>query len=539
MRNHLIESLFYRLVAIKSDTGTVFEKDVEAFIEEYMMTFEYFKKHPTHMGAFTLAEDAFDRQIVWGLVKRGTSKKTVILLHHHDVVDALDYGALKQYAYTPKDLKMRLNTRKWPQTIQKHLDSEQWIFGRGTADMKAGAAIQLELLREYSLKDDVDGNILLLSVPDEETFSSGMRAGIQLLNDLQKKHHLKYELLIDSEPHEREVDSEGTLYDGSVGKIMPVIYVRGFKSHIGQIFSGLNPLLILSKVIQKTEVNLSFSDQKHQEMSPPPSWSYMKDFKENYDASIPEAAGGYFSVLTMTQTPKAVLEALKSLCIEAFEEAIELVNRNYRGYHKVGEASLQWQPRVKYFSELHAEVLGKSGERYQQSYESLLVELKQLVKEDKITLPESNFRLIRNLLKHSSSNEPTIVISLSPPYYPHISSDAFDSEISSKELLQTINETCSKYGEKYRLQKYFMGISDMSYTGLINDEEVIPYIQTNMPLWESVYSIDFEGLKALGIPSINLGPWGLDLHKMTERVYAPDVFKNTPELICGVIDKIL
>ncbi|MGM0380335.1 MAG: M20/M25/M40 family metallo-hydrolase, partial [Bacillota bacterium] len=530
-----IKELFYNLVKIQSDTHSILERDVEKFIKEYLNEFDYFKKNSEYFGKFEL-NDSLKRSIIWGLVKKGTSKKTVILLHHHDVVDSCDYGAQKDLAYRPKELRKSLSKLNWNEEVRKDIEDENWIFGRGTADMKAGGAIQIELLREFS-KKDFDGNILLLSVPDEETFSEGMRKGIELLTDLRKKHKLKYSLLIDSEPHKRKKENEGVIFDGSVGKIMPTIYVKGFKSHIGEIFSGLNPLLILSKIMQKTETSMLFSDKSGNESSPPPSWSYLKDFKKNYDASIPEAAGGYFSVLTMSQTPKDVLSNLKKLSKEAFEESILQIKKNYKIYSNSDD--INWKVDVCFFSELYERAFEYSGKEYIKEYKSTLKEIRKKLSSNKITLPESNFLLIEKTLDFIDSNQPIVVIGISPPFYPHVSMDNIESEISIGEILKTINKSAKKFDESYKLKKYFAGISDMSYTSLNKIEEIKPYIEKNMPLWGEIYEIEFDKLKTLNIPSINLGPWGKDLHKKTERVFKKDVFENTPVLIKEVIEKVL
>ena len=41
---------------------------------------------------------------------------------------------------------------------------------------------------------------------------------------------------------------------------MPFIYVRGFLSHAGKVFEGLNPASVLAEIVTRTEVNMEFSD---------------------------------------------------------------------------------------------------------------------------------------------------------------------------------------------------------------------------------------------------------------------------------------
>ena len=41
------------------------------------------------------------------------------------------------------------------------------------------------------------------------------------------------------------------------------------------------------------------------------------------------------------------------------------------------------------------------------------------------------------------------------------------------------------------------------------------------------------------MPCVNIGPWGKDLHKLTERVYKVDLLNRTPRLIDHVLQNIL
>ncbi|MDY0237138.1 MAG: hypothetical protein RBR71_14030, partial [Gudongella sp.] len=98
-----IEKLFYELVKIKSDTGTKLERDVESFIYNYLKELPYYIRNKNNFGKYELTNDPLNRAIIWGLLK-GEGNETVILLHHHDVVDSFDYGILNEYAYEPDKL---------------------------------------------------------------------------------------------------------------------------------------------------------------------------------------------------------------------------------------------------------------------------------------------------------------------------------------------------------------------------------------------------------------------------------------------------
>jgi arginine utilization protein RocB len=73
----------------------------------------------------------------------------------------------------------------------------------------------------------------------------------------------------------------------------------------------------------------------------------------------------------------------------------------------------------------------------------------------------------------------------------------------------------------------------------VSDQEDIDYISNNMLMWNDIYYIPLEIIKELSMPVINVGPFGRDLHKYTERVLKEDLFYKTPQLIDLVVRNIL
>jgi len=62
-------------------------------------------------------------------------------------------------------------------------------------------------------------------------------------------------------------------------------------------------------------------------------------------------------------------------------------------------------------------------------------------------------------------------------------------------------------------------------------EELERAVAPNMPLLGPAYTLPFPAIQANAMPCINIGPWGKDFHKNTERVFAPDLYERTPALI--------
>ncbi len=531
------------LLRIQSDTGTRQEKDVEAYLHDWLGQREYFKNHPDLFGLYSLREDPLERSVVWGLVK-GQGDQTVILMHHHDVVDAFDYGSLVKWAYDPPKLQSALAGMELAQEARIDLESDEWIFGRGTGDMKAGAAIQCVLLEEYSEKADFKGNLLLLSVPDEENLSEGMRGSLSLLAELKTAFNLDYKIIINSEPHSKEQGRIGTFHIGSAGKLLPVIYVRGKKSHIGHIYQGFNPVLLLSEIVLQTELNTDYCDVVRGDVSPPPSWSYMRDNKEVYDASIPASAGGYLSLISLTRSPGDSIAQLKSTCEHAVKLVLDKIQQSHAAYSRKmvnQDPHPRWNVPVKTFSELYRQALNDSGPEFESSYTEGLESIIPAIRQQRLNSPEATFKIIEMTLSFVSDLSPMVVIALSPPYYPSIHNDEFQTLPDAVDNLSgfLIGVAETRWQEIYMKKNYIMGITDLSYAALQHGENIVPVIGPNMPLWQKTYDIPFAAMEALSVPVINIGPWGKDLHKFTERVFKTDLCERTPQLLESAIDYLL
>jgi arginine utilization protein RocB len=52
-----------------------------------------------------------------------------------------------------------------------------------------------------------------------------------------------------------------------------------------------------------------------------------------------------------------------------------------------------------------------------------------------------------------------------------------------------------------------------------------------MPGWNEIYSLPIESIQKLNVPVVNIGPYGKDAHKFTERVNVPYSFEVMPKIL--------
>ncbi|MBP2622399.1 M20/M25/M40 family metallo-hydrolase [Streptococcus oricebi] len=527
-----ILKIFKESMAIKSFSHTESEGDIEAFIDRKLRSLPYFKERPDLCGRYALADDVLGRSLNWALVQNGGAD-TVILFHHHDTVDIEDFGSLKHLAFDHDKLQVALAATSKDPTVLADIASQDWYFGRGSCDMKAALALQLGVLAEYSQLDKRKVNLLYLSVPDEESYSQGMRAATGLLLELKDKYRLNYLLAIDSEPFESNSDQEKVLHIGTVGKILPVLLTQGILSHMKEPLTGVNAISLLSRIVEKLDLNPALADQALGVQAPLPSWSYMRDLKDNYDVSTVLHAAACLSLLYLKRSPADLLTSLKDLIEEAIDDFYNQLQTLQQAW---GEKKQIERPRLLSYQELLAECQEKEG------FTSVKEELDSMAREawrQGQSYQEITIFKIQRLLDFYQEKEALVILALAPPYYPSLSCRKLqEAPINIEAFIKLYENFLAQEEQEVKLEEYFMGICDLSYCALDQPLEVYQDLMASLALPADLYHIDFEQIAALQIPAVNLGPWGKDLHQISERVYKKDMLETIPNFLLYLLENI-
>ena len=204
-----IKEILYSYVKAESITYSPGEKQAESFFLSYFKNLPYWQEHPECVGTKPVKDDPFGRAAAFAMV-RGKGDRTIVFVHHNDVVTVEDYDRLRPLAFSPNELEIELKKRaaSFSEEIRNDLASDAYLYGRGVCDMKGGGSIQMALLRRYSelvrrSPEALPGNLIVLAVPDEENLSAGMRAAVTLLAELKAQYGFTYQLMINSEPPKR------------------------------------------------------------------------------------------------------------------------------------------------------------------------------------------------------------------------------------------------------------------------------------------------------------------------------------------------
>lgn len=528
-----LREILFELVACPSFSGSKNERDMAEKVYSIVSEIPYFKNNPEYVQLNEIEKDKFNRCFVTALVK-GRGRKTVVLMHHHDVVDIDDFGALKNHAFNPEEITKMLREADMPEEARKDMETGEWLFGRGVMDMKAGAALQIALLHDFSEIDDFEGNIVLLSVPGEESNSEGMLASVPFLNKLKDRYGLDYVAVVNSEP------SGDKVVTGSIGKLLPIFYCFGKETHASRPFEGLSSSMLFSQITALMDDNVELCDQAEGETSSPSTNLKVKDLKLRYNVTTPQVTVGYFNVFSMQRSVDETLNILKRIAYKAFENTLKIKQENARKYGELcgkEPPQIPWKPNVYTYEDLYESCRKARGKAFEDHIKSYIERLAEEEKDER----EFTIKLIDEVHSFCPDREPKVVIAFGPPYYPHIINKGKTQK--EKYVLKVVDKLIKyardEFGVEVGIIKIYPGITDLSYCGLQDADNVMKHLKPNMPAIGHIYNLPIEEMGKLDLAVLNVGPLGKDAHKFTERLHMPYFEKTAPSLLKFTVEELL
>ena len=105
---------------------------------------------------------------------------------------------------------------------------------------------------------------------------------------------------------------------------------------------------------------------------------------------------------------------------------------------------------------------------------------------------------------------------------------------------QAVAAARQRYDYPIVTRKFYPYISDLSYCGIAAAEHM-DKLTGNMPAWQLTYHLPVQAIQSISMPVVNIGPYGKDAHKLSERVcleYSfdamPLILQRTMEILLGV-----
>lgn len=486
------KALTEELVRVNSVVGSSGgETAMAEFIYGKLAGWEYFRDHPENLFLVPTEDDATERSSVVALVMPEADEETsdaVMLMGHIDTVEISDYGVLEPLATRPAELQEAMTEVCSDPEALEDINSGKYMFGRGALDMKAGVACYMKVLKHFSEDRSVlRGALIALFECDEEGDSHGMLTSVRFIRDLAAERGLRIRAALCSDYSSKEA----AVYLGTIGKYLPCIMAFGRSSHVGQVFSSVDPNLIIAEITSATDYNTDFCEQNLGEMTQPPVTLKQTDTKNTYSVQTADSAYVYFNWFALKKTEEEILSTCRDIAAAAAERVTGRINRakaSYAeklaeaGHHPVDPSLVPVDaPRVLTLAE-YAAALGEEMRRPDPS-------------EDIRQFWISEASRLRSMDPDMS---PVVLVFMAGISYPPVTVDP-GSELG-----------IAASGLGIPVRTYYPFISDASFVSMLGD-----------------------------VPLANLGTFGRDAHMYTERVDMDYSFRRLPNLTWDLILKLI
>lgn len=521
-----LHALLCELVSWQSRTKTEGECLFAEKLKDKLMELVYFKANPSNVN---LHDAKLGRHVVTGLYKHPGATDTIVLISHFDTVNTEEYGHLEPLAIQPEELTKALAESKdeLPNEARLDLESGNYLFGRGTMDMKMGLALHMHLIEKAS-NEKWPINLLLVTVPDEEVNSDGMRAAVPELVRFQKEYDLTYKLFLNSEPSfsQKPGDPNYYIYSGTIGKIMPSALFYGKETHVGEPTSGMTANFMASFLTQKVEWNPLFRETDLGESTPLPVTLQQKDLKMEYSTQTPYRAEALYNVFLMKRGAAEIMDIFEKVAREAADDC----NTAYWGMCEEEDIPLAYEVKVLRYEELLDHAEKKLGAESIRQIKDNVIGNKNW--DDR----EKSIRIADSLMIECQELAPAIILLYAPPFYPAVNASADPLVQDAVGLVKKV--ASERFGLDVKQIHYFNGICDLSYVAYQDDTEGWTAYERNTPVWGDTYSIPFPEIKKLQAPVLNIGPFGKDAHKRTERLHTQSAFVQLPVMLEELIKSL-
>ena len=433
-------------------------------------------------------------------LKRGRSRRTIVLTGHFDVVPVNDYGALESLAFSAErllpEIMARLRRTGENPLALADFESGEYLPGRGLLDMKAGLAAGIAAMEAYT----GEASLLFLGVSDEEERSAGARAAASLLSTVSEEHDLDIVLVINLDAISDQGDGAvgRSVALGSVGKQLVTAFVIGKEAHACYPEDGANAAYLAAELLTEFELAPELAETSGSEIAAPPTALHAKDLKSGYNVTTPAQCWLYWNTLQHRRSAEEVFDISLMLARRAMARAAHKLNRDIP---------------VMSYAELSARV----------PHHDVMRIAAEVAAHEGLDLPERAKLVTAAVWQAAGLTGPAVVMGFGSIPYPAVS-------LSDAALEDAIVTACAAHG--LASLRYFPGISDMSFLGEASGD--LSACAANTPIWGTSFVMP----DSAGYPCINIGPWGRDYHHWLERLHAPYAFDVLPRVLLSVIDAV-
>ncbi|MBQ2218662.1 MAG: peptidase M20, partial [Firmicutes bacterium] len=274
----------------------------------------------------------------------------------------------------------------------------------------------------------------------------------------------------------------------------------------------------------------------------PPISLKQADTKVGYTVQTALVAYGYYNYFTHGMTPTQVLYNAKQVAIDAMDDVIKYLNRQYMRFcniSKVKFTPLPWKTRVLTYKEYYEEIKADKGQEFVDAMDKFMKELHE--SDPGMDLRVYGNTVIQEMWKWMDDKSPCIVVYFGSLYSANI--EMTGKTPMEKALLDAVEDAVEKVrpeaGRQIKTRMFYPYIADSSFMAVGGDPSTVDDLNDNMPSSKYKYFHDISKIREIDVPVVNIGTFGRDGHMVTERVDMKQTFENVPNITFETIRTLL
>ena len=478
--------------------------------------------------------------------------ETIVLCGHIDTVGVDEFAPTPEMAFDPLSAQDWLSNRySSDEELLADIRSGDFMFGRGSLDMKGGVALLIALFERLTANGRFPWNLALLLTFDEEGASTGMRVAVPHLKQLQQERGLDFKLLINCDYTSPLVaaDRNSYIFTGTIGKLLIGISVFGMSTHAGAPFEGVNASALAGAIVSHLEGNHKLTQHVKGEFTPPPTVLTLDGRQLSYSVMTPSQAHAYVNLFFVHSNFASYFREVVNEVRRASRLHLTALRRRYRRFiAKTDMKATQHllKPEVIPYSELARRASPRvSGDR-------AIVQTAERVNRDdaetelpagdeapkppqsKMDIRQQAFAGVTRAMMMTGWSRPTVIVSVLPPFYPAYAM-AVDSQVA--QLFSLVRTFAREWKGAFSLRQrqFYPYISDMSFVRMPRSSKLRPLLG-EMPLLDPSELPPVAS--QVSIPVVNLGPWGKGAHTVQERVHLGFLTEELPRMYLALLSRL-
>jgi arginine utilization protein RocB len=256
---------------------------------------------------------------VAGQVATDGPRPIVLLCGHYDTVGDDEFAGFPASAFDAEAVRRAaLDAADASDEVRRDAASGEYLFGRGSLDMKAGIVAALSAIEVVSRStSELAGDLVFVATPDEENLSEGARLAAEMLRAWQAREPLEFRALLNLD-YVTGDPLEPPVHFGALGKVLPCFVAIGVPTHVGDPFGGVDSITLAAAIVDRLSLLPALQEHWLERSTPPVLPLTLTELRDRYSVQTAAVSAASLNLFVKRRSLADSLGILENLTRDAW-----------------------------------------------------------------------------------------------------------------------------------------------------------------------------------------------------------------------------